>query len=140
MGSGSLFKWRPTDKKLRLSGECPHIPPARSSPPGKMEVGLRSLVSRAPAQGSHLKSPSAEALLAMHECCGTHLKIKFPVTAGISGVPCCWLQLSHGRLVTSSAGLTMLSSKAGPMSLRRGEPAISSQRPGLLRLPASPPG
>ena len=26
---------------------------------------------------------------------------------------CCWLQLSHGRQVTSSAGLTVLSSKAG---------------------------
>lgn len=109
MGSGGLFKWRPTDKKLRLSGECPHIPPPREDG-GWLEV---SLVSRAPAPGSHLKSPRAEALLAMHECCGKHLKIKFPVTAGISGVPCCWLQLSHGRLVTSSAGLTMLSSKAG---------------------------
>lgn len=49
----------------------------------------------------------------MHECCGKHLKIKFPITAGISGVSCCWLQLSHGRPVTSSAGLTVLSSKAG---------------------------
>lgn len=72
-----------------------------------------SLVSRAPAQGGHLKSPPAEALVTMHECCGKHLKTEFPVTAGISGVPCCWLQLSHGRLVTSSAGLTMQSSKAG---------------------------
>lgn len=37
---------------------------------------------------------------------------KVSVTAGISCVSCCWLQLSHGRQVTSSTGLTVLSSKA----------------------------
>lgn len=80
----------------------------RSPAPGKTGA------SRPPGvQRSHLKNPAVQTILAMHECCGKPLKIKFPVTAGISCVSCCWLQLSHGRQVTSSAGLTVLSSKAG---------------------------
>lgn len=103
MSSERLCKWHPTDMKLQASGECPKH--STLGEPCSMAEGS-PWHPRGPAQVSHLKSPTAEAPLAMHECCGKHLKMKFPITAGISGVSCCCLQLSLGRPVTT------LSSKA----------------------------
>lgn len=114
VGSGGLCKWNPFGTKLLPSGECPCVPP-----PGALLQRSWRLASAPPelpgtCSGQPPEKPSSRSTSHhIHECCGKHLKVKFPITAGISGVSCCWLQLSHGGPVTSSAGLTVLSSKAG---------------------------
>lgn len=130
MGSKGLFKWNPTNRKLESSGECPDTTP-RSPAPGRRGFMAPWPLSRTATEKSRSKS-----ILAMHKCCGKPLKIKFPVTAA----SCMSLLLAaavHGRQVTSSAGLTVLSSKAGlgPMSLQGGtchfllRPSASSSQP-----------